>query len=232
MSEQLALGIGPEKSLRFDNFYTIAGNRLLVNQLKLQAEGEGEQWVLVHGTAESGRSHLLQASCHQAASRNLTASYIPLREFLDANAEAVLEGAEQVDLVCLDDLDAVIGMAHWEEALFHLYNRALHSGTALLAASRLPAGSLPCGLPDLHSRLKSFSVYQLTALSEEQRLEALIFRAIGLGMELEQEVADYLYHRAARNLTALFDILDRLDRESLRHQRSLTKPFVRSVLKW
>lgn len=232
MSEQLALGIGPEKSLRFDNFYTIAGNRLLVNQLKLQAEGEGEQWVLVHGTAESGRSHLLQASCHLASSCGLAASYIPLREFLDADADAVLGGAEQVDLVCLDDLDAVIGMAQWEEALFHLYNRALHSGTTLQVASRLPAGSLPCGLPDLHSRLKSFSVYQLTALSEEQRLEALIFRATGLGMELEQDVADYLYHRAARNLTALFDILDQLDRESLRHQRSLTKPFVKSVMGW
>lgn len=232
MSEQLALGIGPEKTLRFDNFYTIAANRLLVNQLKLQAEGEGEQWVLVHGTAESGRSHLLQASCHRAASAGLATSYIPLREFVDADPQAVLEGAEQVDLVCLDDLDAVIGMARWEEALFHLYNRALHSGTALQVASRFPAGALPCGLPDLHSRLKSFSVYQLAALSEEQRLEALIFRATGLGMELGQEVAEYLYHRAARNLTTLFDILDQLDRESLRHQRSLTKPFVKSTLGW
>lgn len=232
MSEQLALGIGPEKSLRFDNFYTIAANRLLVNQLKLQAESEGEQWVLVHGTPESGRSHLLQASCHQAASRGFSASYFPLREFTDANPRALLEGTEQADLLCLDDLDVVIGRPQWEESLFHLYNRALLSGTALLLASRLPAAALACSLPDLHSRLKSFSVYQLTALSEEQRLEALMFRATGLGMELDRDVAEYLYHRAARNLATLFGILDQLDRESLRHQRSLTKPFVKSVLGW
>lgn len=230
MSEQLALGIGPEKSLRFDNFYTIAANRLLVNQLKLQAEGEGEQWVLVHGTAESGRSHLLQASCHRAATCGLVVSYLPLGDFVDANPMALLEGTEHIDLLCLDDLETVIGRADWEEALFHLYNRALISGTSLLLASRLPAASLECLLPDLHSRLKSFSVYQLAALDEQQRLDALIFRADILGMELDQDVAEYLYHRASRNLKSLFGMLDELDRESLRHQRSLTKPFVKRIL--
>ena len=229
MSEQLALGLGPDKFLTFDNFYVIGSNRLLVNQLGLQARGEGEQWVMVHGGAESGRSHLLQASC-QAAGR--VASYLPLKEMGAYSPADVLAGAESLDLLCLDDVDLAMGRADWEEALFHLYNRAILSGTALLLSSLRPAGSLDCGLPDLRSRLASFSVYQLHALSDEERLRALIFRAEGLGMELTAEVADYLYHRAARNLAALFEILEQLDRESLRHQRALTKPFVKSVMGW
>lgn len=232
MSEQLALGLGPDKFLTFENFYVIGSNRLLVNQLGLQARGEGEQWVMVHGGAESGRSHLLQASCQAAAAAGRVASYLPLREMGDYSPADVLAGAESLDLLCLDDVDIVMGRADWEEALFHLYNRAILSGTALLLSSLRPASGMDCALPDLRSRLASFSVYQLHALSDEERLQALVFRAEGLGMELTAEVADYLYHRAARNLAALFQILEQLDRESLRHQRALTKPFVKSVLGW
>ncbi|MBB3047732.1 DnaA family protein [Litorivivens lipolytica] len=232
MSEQLALGIGPDRFLTFDNFYVVSANRLLVNQLGLQARGEGEQWVMVHGAAESGRSHLLQAACQAASADGKIASYLPLKDMVGYSPDEILAGAETLDLLCLDDVDAVLGKDNWEEALFHLYNRASLSGTSLLLSSARPAGSLDCNLPDLRSRLTSFSVYQAHSLDEEQRLQALVFRAEGLGMELSPDVAEYLYHRAARNLSTLFDILDQLDRESLRHQRALTKPFVKSVMGW
>lgn len=232
MSEQLPLGLGPDKALSFDNFYTIASNRLLLNQLRLQAEGEGEQWVLVHGAAESGRSHLLQASCQLAANSGLVTAFLPLVELKSYDPEEVFAGSDSFDLLCVDDIDAVVGRREWDEALFHLYNRASLSGTAVLFSSRLPASSLDTTLSDLRSRLNGFSVYHLAALSEEQRLDALIFRASKLGMELSREVAEYLYHRAARNLCALFGILEQLDRESMRHQRALTKPFVKKVMAW
>lgn len=232
MSEQLALGLGPDKSLSFENFYTLSINRLLMNQLRLQATGEGEQWVLVHGTEESGRSHLLQAACQEAAIAGRVASYLPLREFLGCAPEDLLAGVDSCDLLCVDDVDSIAGKRDWEEALFHLYNRAVLSGTSLLLSSRFPAAGLNSALRDWHSRLGSFSVYQLHSLDEEEKLQALSFRAERLGMELHRDVAEYLYHRAARNLAALFEILERLDRESLRHQRALTKPFVKTVMGW
>lgn len=232
MSEQIPLGLGPDKALRFANFFVLAPNRLLVNQLKLQAVGDGEQWVYVHGAPESGRSHLLQASCHAASEAGLSAAYLPIKDLLEFPAQEMLAGVEQLDLLCIDDLDEVAGNRDWEETLFHAYNRMLLSGSAMLVAAARPAATLALSLPDLQSRLNSFSVYQLRGLQDEEKMAALRFRAECLGMELAQEVVEYLYHRAPRTLEALFDCLDRLDRESLLHKRSLTKPFVKQVMGW
>ena len=52
-------------------------------------------------------------------------------------------GLEGVDLVCLDDLQGVTGESHWEEALFHLFNRLrARKGSILACADRQGATSL------------------------------------------------------------------------------------------
>ncbi|MFT5605592.1 MAG: DnaA family protein [Paracoccaceae bacterium] len=232
MSEQLPLGLGPDKSLRFANFHTLAPNRLLVNQLCLQALGEGEQWVYVHGARESGRSHLLQASCQAAAEAGLRTAYLPLKELLEFPPQELLSGVEQLHLLCIDDLEQIAGNGLWEEALFHSYNRMMLSGSAMLIAAAEPAATLAVVLPDLRSRLSSFSVYQLRGLQDEEKMAALRFRAECLGMELGQDIVEYLYHRTSRNLESLFACLEQLDRESLRQKRALTKPFVKQVMGW
>ena len=68
---------------------------------------------------------------------------------------AVFENLEQQELVCLDDLQAVIGNSEWEIALFDLFNRIKANGKTLLvvSAEQSPA-ALPVKLPDLASRLK------------------------------------------------------------------------------
>ncbi len=50
------------------------------------------------------------------------------------------------------------------------------------------------------------------------------------GMELHDAVADYIIARAERSLVALMQILDRLDESSIKEQRKLTIPFVKSTL--
>ena len=45
---------------------------------------------------------------------------------------AVLENLEQQELVCLDDLQEVIGNPDWEVAIFDLINRIRETGKTLL----------------------------------------------------------------------------------------------------
>ncbi|MCH7673007.1 MAG: DnaA regulatory inactivator Hda, partial [Proteobacteria bacterium] len=47
---------------------------------------------------------------------------------------------------------------------------------------------------------------------------------------LRADVADSIVARAARSLAALMQILDRLDESSIKEQRKLTIPFVKSTL--
>lgn len=223
--QQLTLRIGLREGATFANF--VAG----ANAAAVAALMRGDEpFIYVWGPAGSGKSHLLQAACHGTAAGGATVAYLPLADLGDAGV-AVLEGLEQVSLVCLDDLQAVAGDGAWEEALFHLYNRLRESGTRLLVSAE--AGPLHCGvmLADLRSRLGWGPVYQLQPLDDAGKLEVLRRHARGRGMELPEEVALYLLRHCPRDMHALCALLERLDQASLAAQRRLTIPFVRALIR-
>jgi DnaA-homolog protein len=67
-------------------------------------------------------------------------------------------------------------------------------------------------------------------LSDDDKQKLLQQKARLRGIELPDEVARYLFNRQQRDLRALVDILDKLDKASMVHQRKLTIPFVKDVL--
>lgn len=231
--QQLSLGVTLSDEATFDNFYARAesANAQVVELLRAQAKGSGEQFIFLWGSEGSGLSHLLQASCHAAHDLGLGFQYLPLEEVADAQPAALLEGLEELDIVCLDNLDAVVGRPGWEEALFHLYNRLRHGGGALLVSATLGPHQLPIALADLGSRLRWGITCQLHELEDADKQQALRHRARVRGLELSDEVAHYILQRLPRDMNALVDALRQLDRASLAEQRRLTIPFVKKVLK-
>lgn len=229
MIAQLPLGIGLREAATFANF--VPGANAAVLHALAQAT---EPCLYLWGGAGSGRTHLLQAACHaeaECADRHATGTtvYLPLgmhQEF----APSVLDGLEDLSLVCLDDVQAIAGAPAWETALFHLYNRLRETGTRLLVAGRAAPAGLGLRLPDLISRLNWGPVFQLHALEDEDKILALQLRARARGFELPEDVARYLLRRLPRDMHSLFDMLDELDTASLAAQRRLTIPFVRERL--
>jgi len=228
MNRQLTLGLQLRASARFSSF--VAGpNSELLAQLRRTASGQGEQFFFCWGASGCGKTHLLQACCQQAASEGRAASYVSLRD-AGRLSPALLEGWEQFDLACLDDLDAIAARPDWEEALFHLYNRMRERGSSLIVSAATAPAQIGIVLPDLRSRLGWGVVYQIRALDDTQRMQALQLRAREKGFDMPDETARYLLRRLPRDLPALFDLLERLDTASLAAQRKLTVPFVKSVL--
>ncbi len=187
-----------------------------------------EPLTFLHGVPGTGKSHLLQAVCHAVPG----AVYLPLTELRDLPAGPLLANLESSPLLAVDDLQAVAGNAAWEEALFHLFNRARDAGCALWFAARRPAAGLPLQLPDLRSRLSSGVTWALRDSSDEEKAAILGFRAERRGIPLSQAVASYLCSRGDRSLHALIDTLERLGRASLEMQRPLTVPLVKTVMGW
>ena len=101
----------------------------------------------------------------------------------------------------------------------------------LLAATASPR-ELPVQLPDLQSRLTLALVFQLHALSDEDKLRALQLRASRRGLHLTDEVGRFILTRGERSMSALFELLERLDQASLQAQRKLTIPFLKETLGW
>ncbi|MGD2137004.1 MAG: DnaA regulatory inactivator Hda, partial [Gammaproteobacteria bacterium] len=204
-------------------------NREAVAALQLAAAGTGEPLVCIAGNAGLGKTHLLQASCHCGAENQRSAGYLPMGE-LAGLSPAVLAGLENLDLLCVDDVQAIAGNAAWERGVFALFNRVREgAATLVIAGSRRP-DRIGFTLPDLASRLGWGVTYVLKPMADDEVLRALVYRAAARGLVLPEETASFLLKRIPRDTSSVFGLLDRLDEASMIEQRRLTIPFVKSVL--
>jgi DnaA family protein len=228
MNSQLPLALRWPVQQRFDSF-VVGANAVAVNLLRDAAQTAQAPWVFLAGPAGSGRTHLLIAACADADAAGRSAQYLSLRRVRDAGA-AALVGLGGIELLALDDVDAMAGDAAAEHALFDLYNRCkMEKSTMLFSAGAAP-GQIGLGLPDLASRLSACAQGLLKALSDADRREALKQNAQARGLILDDGVLDWLFARTQRDLGSLNLLLDRLDRESLAAQRRITVPFLRQLL--
>lgn len=230
--EQLPLGLQLRDDATFINFL-VGDNQqavaAILNLLQAPLNNLAENFVYVWGAFSSGRSHLLQASCHMAYELGYSGFYLPLQEYCTEPTE-VLQGLEHVQLVCIDDIHCIAGDVEWEEQLFHFFNRIRALGHRLLITADQPPAQLPIKLPDLKSRLAWGIVYNLQPLQDEHKIAALQLRAHARGLELDLAVARFLLRRCPRDLGKLFMLLEQLDHASMAEQRRLTIPFVKDVL--
>ncbi len=205
------------------------GNEALVALLGdlARSDTSGGNGCWMWGAPSTGKTHLLQAACECADERSI---YLPMRLLRDAGP-GVLEGLASRDLVCIDDIEQIVGDEVWERALFNLCNEIVEAdGQLIVAASASPRECL-ISLPDLQSRLSRLPIFHLRPLAEADRVAALQLRARHRGLDLPSRTARYLLSRGRRDMGSLYYVLDKLDLEALRAQRRLTIPFVRDVMK-
>lgn len=225
---QIPLPLGAADRLGFE-LYRAGDNAAAVTELRRVAEGEAARNIYLWGEAGAGKSHLLHAACRQADAANRRAALVPLAQCGDL-APTLLESLEHLDVVCIDDLDAIAGQPAWEQALFDLFNRMREAQRPLVFVAHASPAGCAISLPDLKSRLGWDLVFRLVPLDEAERFAALRQRAQTRGMEISDEVLGYLSRRIARDMHSLFAWLERLDRDSLAAGKRLTVPFVRELL--
>lgn len=225
---QLPLGVQLRENATLNNI--VAGDN---------AQAVAAASALVHGGAANvylwggegvGKSHILQAVSRALADDGRRAAYLPLSD-LGGQSPSILEGLHTLDLLCLDELDAIAGHRAWEEALVGLFDHSRLSGGRILAAGRQAPHALGLQLRDLSSRLGWGAIYGLSQLKDEDKRRVLRERAAQRGLQMPGDVADFLLRRASRDLPSLLAALDQLDHASLAAQRRLTIPFVKEVLR-
>jgi DnaA family protein len=225
---QLPLNIQLPDAAFFDS-YIPGDNGLLLELLRQMAQKQGELQLYCWAESGLGKTHLLQACCHLAAEQGYAPCYLPLDQFVSYPPD-VLEGLEMVDILCIDDLQRIVGNAAWEQAVFSLINGCRSRQTRLVFAADANIHELPWGLPDLASRLSWGPVFQLRALDDPGKLAVLQTRARRRGIELSEDAGQYMLRRFPRDIPYLCELLDTLDRASLAAQRRLTIPFIKTIL--
>jgi DnaA-homolog protein len=228
---QLSLPVYLPDDETFQSYYPASGNDELIQKLQASAQGGLSSSLYIYGPVKSGRTHLMHAACALANDKDRRTLYIPLGIHASISP-ALFEGLESLELICIDDIDAIAGHPIWEEAIFHLYNRiAEHKDCHLIVSGKASPTEAGFLLPDLVSRMQWGLIYQLQPMADDEKLLALQRRAAMRGLQLSDEVGRFLLTRMARDLRTLFDVLDKLDKASMVHQRKLTIPFIKEMLR-
>lgn len=226
---QLTLSVQLTDPASFDNFHP-GPNAAAIAALRRLAEDGGESSVLLHGAPGSGKTHLLQAVARGATQQRRRAAYLPLAQFTQQDA-AALQGFESLDVLCLDDVGSALLDRRWALLLLRLIDAVHARGGRCLLAAGAPPDSLPLApLPDLRTRLAACAVFGLKPLDDAGLRALLRLRAHVRGLEMPEEVAEFLLRRLPRSVPALLQALDQLDKGSLTTQRRLTIPFAQKVL--
>ena len=217
MNNQLALNIGLRDEATFSNFIGRAGAKIQRN----------ERISYLWGLTGSGKSHLLQAMCHHVNQRDQVSIYL---QGLASYSPKILHSLESISLICLDDIDEVVGNEDWELELFHLINSVKDGSARLIASAPVPSAKLNVRLPDLTSRLRAAVAVETDVLDDQEKLRVLERRAASRGFALNEEIAKFILDRSPRDMHHLIELLGKLEVETLRQQKKLTIPFVKKTL--
>ncbi len=209
---QLPLDLIRPRTPSFDNF-VVGRNAEPLAMLRAIAAGGAEPFVYLWGEPGCGRTHLLTAL---AAAR-------PAR--FVGEGSRVVDFSGDATLYLVDDVDARDDET--QQRLFVLMNEVrAHPGTTLVSTGGGPPAQLALR-DDIRTRLAWGLVYQVHALTDEEKATALEAHARGRGLKLSPDVVAYLLHHMPRDMRTLVAIVDALDGYALAARRSITVPLVR-----
>ncbi len=225
---QVPLQFEFQSNQTFASFFP-GNNAQILEQLQALAANGDEQQIFVWGDAGSGKSHLLQACCQQAKQTGKDPFYLAYNP-ANLPTPSLLEGMEDMELVCLDNIQHVAGHQDWEHALFAFYNAHRQNNHKLLIAADCPPKFLAFDLPDLKTRMAWGLTLKIQPLRDDQLIEALTYKAHFLGFDIPAAVGRFLLNHYVHDLTALWLLLEKIDRATLAAQRKLTIPFLKQIL--
>ena len=224
--KQLTFPWNKENKSSFDSFYTTKLNKQLLFLLKDEALKED---LLIYGAKDSGKTYLLQALCNQFNNQGKSSFFLPMRQAIELSVD-ILDSLENIDLVCIDGIENVVGNKTWETAIFNLINRSLNSDNRLIFTSSKNIDDMNFELKDLDSRLRKIQSHELHSLADDDILYALKHIANLRCIELGSKEAQYLLTYADRNISDLVKILESLDQLSMEMKRKITIPLIKEVI--
>lgn len=188
----------------FENFITGPCNRLAHAAAVAVAENPGRVYnpLFIHGDVGLGKTHLLQAVCHELRCRHAAGRvlYITCETFTNHYVEAIERGAvhqfrdcyRSVDALVIDDVQFLASRERSREEFFHTFNSLFQSQIQII----LSADESPRGIPSLEDRLVSRFNWGLVARIEspclETRMAILRRKAKTRCAEVPEDVVHYV----------------------------------------
>jgi chromosomal replication initiator protein len=207
----------------FEHFVTGPCNRLAHAAAQAVAGDPGHAYnpFFIHGAVGLGKTHLLQAICHEIRKRqgNIPCQFLSCETFINHFIEAVEQGAlhefrfryRHAGVLVIDDIQFLAERERSQEEFFHTFNTLHQSQRQIILSADCP----PSEIPSLEERLISRFNSGLVALLDRPCLEtrmAIIRRKAKLRcIEVPEDAVHYVASRFDSNIRDLEGALTKID---------------------
>jgi len=226
----------------FDTFVVGPSNRLAHASCVAVSQSLGNTYnpLFLYGSSGLGKTHLLHAVCCEAQ-RKFDGAVIQLlscedfvNRFIRAIEEGNLPGFQSqfrtVEALVIDDVQFLREREHSQEEFFHTFNALYNNGKQII----LSADSPPSEIPSLEARLISRFNWGLVARidppSYETRVAIVQKKAHLRGLNISDEVAEYIARKVQANIRELEGALTTIYALSITDGKQLSLELAQTAL--
>lgn len=218
------MGSPLDRRLTFTNFISGEANQLALTLATNLAEGQpgAVTPIFFHGGVGLGKTHLLQATAHEAITRGREVVYFTAEYFMGNLVNALRshtalqfkERLRKIDILIFDDVQFLQGRVMQSE-FGHILNSLMEAGKHIVIAADRPPAELESVDERVRSRLAGGTCVELKYFDEPLRLQILearlaLARQLHPQFELSQEVLQFVVSAVATNGRDLEGALNRL----------------------
>ncbi|MGC6487781.1 MAG: chromosomal replication initiator protein DnaA [Planctomycetota bacterium] len=199
----------------FDKFVVGPCNRLAHASALAIGENPGHAYnpLFVHGNVGLGKTHLLQAICHTVLRRdpNARVLYMSCEDFTNSYIQAIQahdidtfrDFHRGADVLVIDDIQFLANKEKTQAEFFHTFNALFDGQRQIVLSSDRPPVEIPTIEERLISRFKWGLVAEVETPCVETRKAIVSHKAAGRGVELPEDVAQFLAERVTSNIREL-----------------------------
>ena len=227
----------------FQNFVVGASNQFAHAACFAVANQPGEHYnpLFIYGGVGLGKTHLVNAIGHQAASQrpSVKVVYLSSESFMNEligslrrdKMDEFKKKFRNVDILILDDVQFIAGKERTQEEFFHTFNSLYESHKQIVITS----DKFPKEIPGIEDRLRNRFEWGLIADIQppdmETRVAILQKKAENEGVELPHDVAFFLASNIDSNVRELEGSLTRLGAFSSLTKATITVELAKDVLR-
>ena len=204
----------------FDSFVVGPSNQLAYSAARAVADAPGKSYnpLFIYSGVGLGKTHLLHAIGHAAASRGLAVRYVTSEQFTNdfitsignRTTEAFRQRYRSAEVLLLDDVQFMSGKEQTHESFFHTFNDLHNSGHQVVITSDRPPKALALLQDRLRSRFEWGLLADIQPPDLETRMAILVSKAKNLGIRVGESVIELIAKRVHKNVRELEGSLNRM----------------------
>jgi chromosomal replication initiator protein len=227
----------------FDNFVIGASNRFAHAAAVAVAEAPAKAYnpLFIYGESGLGKTHLLHAIGHYAASLypGIRVRYVSSEEFTNDfinsianNRASVFQSRyREIDILLIDDIQFLQGKDSTQEAFFHTFNTLHDHNKQVVITSDLPPKHLTGFEDRMRSRFEWGLITDVQAPDLETRIAILRKKAQNEKLQVGNDILEYMASKVSSNIRELEGTLIRVTAFANLNKTPVDMALVQTVLK-